>query len=95
MQYIIHPHFGGFHVPAPLRAMYTPDSMNYGYFFDEELEHEFRTDPTAILWVQMNPECDLGVITIPDEATDWELDEYDGSEHVIAVVHGKLMHIRG
>jgi hypothetical protein len=31
-------------------------------------------------------------VAIPDEATDWELDEYDGFERVTYVVGGKLYH---
>ena len=35
----------------------------------------------------------LKVVEIPDEATDWEIDEYDGSESIICVVDGKIRHI--
>lgn len=35
----------------------------------------------------------LKVVEIPDEATDWEIDEYDGSESIIYVVDGKIQHI--
>lgn len=33
---------------------------------------------------------DLAVVEVPDEATDWMLDEYDGAESVIYVLDGKL-----
>ena len=36
---------------------------------------------------------DLKVVEIPDDATDWELKEFDGMEQIIAVVNGKLVHI--
>ena len=36
--------------------------------------------------------ANLKVVEIPDEATDWELDEYDGYENVTYVVDGKLYH---
>lgn len=34
----------------------------------------------------------LGVVTIPDESTDWEISNYDGLETVIYVVDGKIHH---
>ena len=35
----------------------------------------------------------LIVIEIPDEATDWEIFEYDGMEEVVYVLNGKLYHV--
>lgn len=32
----------------------------------------------------------LGVVEIPDEATDWMVDEYDGLESLLYVLDGKL-----
>ena len=32
----------------------------------------------------------LAIVKIPDEATDWDIDEYDGWESVIYVVDGKI-----
>lgn len=55
-----------------------------------------RTDPRLITLVKkyrdaVNGKCaNLRVVEIPDEATDWELMEYDGMETVIYVVDGKL-----
>jgi hypothetical protein len=36
--------------------------------------------------------AELKVVEIPDEATDWEIDEYDGLESVTYVVNGKIHH---
>ena len=36
--------------------------------------------------------ADLTVVEIPDNTTDWEISEYDGSETLIYVVDGKLHH---
>lgn len=36
----------------------------------------------------------LKVVKIPDEATDWEIPEYDGAEEVLAVIKGKICHFR-
>ena len=35
----------------------------------------------------------LAIVDIPDEATDWEIEEYDGSEGIIYVLDGKLHHL--
>ena len=53
-----------------------------------------RTNAELVEFVETHPdECGgLAVITIPDEATDWEMDEYDGSESVIYVLNGKIVH---
>ena len=51
-----------------------------------------RTDPELVAFVEEHPaECgDLVVVEIPDTATDWQIDEYDGLETVIYVVDGKI-----
>lgn len=53
---------------------------------------EERTNQDLIEFVENNPdECgDLVVITVPDEATDWTIWEYDGLEKIICVLDGKL-----
>lgn len=35
----------------------------------------------------------LKVVEIPDEATDWEIDVFEGNESIIYVVDGKIQHI--
>ena len=35
----------------------------------------------------------LAVVVIPDNATDYEITEYDGFESIIAVINGKIVHI--
>ena len=59
-----------------------------------------RTDPELIYIIEKfgSEACsgycaELEVVEIPDNATDWELDEYDGSESIICVVDGKIHHI--
>ena len=53
-----------------------------------------RANAERVEFVETHPdECgDLAVITIPEEATDWEMDEYDGWESVIYVLNGKIVH---
>lgn len=53
-----------------------------------------RFNAELVAFVETHPdECgDLKVVTIPDEATDWEMDENDGWESIIYVLDGKIVH---
>ena len=59
--------------------------------FDFECD---RFNAELVEFVEAHPdECgDLGVIDIPEEATDWEINEYDGWESVIYVLNGRIIH---
>ena len=77
-----------------------------GFGLDDELAEKYeldewsvdRTDEKLIELVEKYGEdaegahAKLKVVEIPDEATDWEIDEYDGYESVIYVVDGKIYH---
>jgi len=75
------------------------------HFFAEKLndewinEFDLRTNPLFIqkveensYWVS-NDYSKLRVVEIPDEATDWAIDEYDGLERVMYVLNGKIKYI--
>lgn len=57
-----------------------------------------RTDPAVIACVEQLGQAASGscsrleIVEIPDNATDWEVGEYDGAESVIYVVDGKIYH---
>ena len=53
-----------------------------------------RTNPVLIAMVETFPEKmgDIRIVEIPDDATDYEIDEYDGWESVTYVVNGKIYH---
>ena len=57
--------------------------------------NEERTNQDLIEFVENNPdECgDLAVVEIPDEATDWEIRDYDGLEDVVYVLDGKIRYV--
>lgn len=89
MEYVVNETFGGFYIPDAALSLMD------GYCVWEDGD-DIRTHPALIDWVKNHEdETDLAVVTIPEEATDWELDEYDGAEHIIAVVDGKIVHIYG
>jgi hypothetical protein len=61
----------------------------------EELVWQYENDRTApelVEFVENHPkECgDLTVVEIPDTATDYYINEYDGYESVLFVVDGKI-----
>lgn len=49
-----------------------------------------RTNPELVALVENNHIDDLVVVEIPDGATDWDINEYDGLETVIYVLNGKI-----
>ena len=84
--------------------LYAVNRAYGGFSLSEELAKELgvneyssyefvRTDPRTFASIRAGKEPDLAIIDIPDEATDWELNEYDGFETVTAVVDGKLYHV--
>lgn len=84
MYYVINGSYGGYSVPAEVREMLNCD------IFNEEVRSNFQ----FARWVMEHPHAtDLEVVEIPEYATDWELDEYDGFESVIAVVNGRIVHL--
>jgi hypothetical protein len=49
-----------------------------------------RTNLELVALVENNEIGDLVIVEIPDGATDWEIEEYDGLESVIYVLNGKI-----
>lgn len=67
------------------------------------LEHPYamikRTDDRLIMLMQEYGSKDISghsaklvIVDLPDNCTDWEIDEYDGIENITYVVDGKLHH---
>ena len=90
MEIVINNCYGGFSV-----------SEEAVKFFDMTSEYADidRQDPRLIKKVKENPKWVSGkfaylkVVDIPDEATDWYIDEYDGLECIMYVLNGKICHI--
>ena len=79
--------YGGFHIPYAV-------CQSLGCTKYDEID---RDHPALVEFVEEYGEYQEGfsrlrVITIPDEATDWEVNEYDGFESVTYVVDGKIHH---
>lgn len=89
MKIVINRCWGGFHIPEEFASAHGLDSY-------DDIE---RTDPELVAFVEshggrFSEGCaELVVVNIPEDCTDWELNDYDGMESIIAVVNGKLYHV--
>ena len=88
MKVVLNKSYGGFGLSDALVSALGLDP------FDDE--HN-RLDPEVIAAVEADAEAasagyyaNLRVITIPDTATDWRIDNYDGLETITYVIDGKL-----
>jgi hypothetical protein len=60
-----------------------------------EDDEQMRTHPDLIQEIETGEYendnyAELGVVEIPDDSTDYEINEYDGFESVIYVLDGKI-----
>ena len=91
MKVVINVCFGGFGVSKEVYEAMGEEWDDYGFKFDN-----YRTDPKFISVVEKlgdkaSGSCaELHVVEIPEEATDWRIEEYDGSESVWYVLDGKM-----
>ena len=83
MKMVINANYGGFGLGV------AKQYKDWVYDLEDD-----RTNTELVEFVETHPnECgDLAIVTIPEGATDWELDEYDGCESVIYVLNGKIVH---
>lgn len=81
MKLVINKDFGGFGYGC------KGNCRAIALMFEEE-----RNAPELVEMVETMPELcgDLRIVEIPDTATDYHINEYDGFESVIYVVNGKL-----
>ena len=91
MKIVLNKCYGGFSL-----SKYALDKL--GLTLDDVFSMN-RTDPCLIELVEKEPDkvstpffANLKVVEIPNYATAWELNEYDGYETITYVVEGKLYH---
>lgn len=87
MVIILNKCYGGFCIPQALceaegLSPYEDIERTDARLVDFVLEHGVITEGHS----------KLVPVAIPDEATDWELNEYDGFESITYVINGKLYH---
>ena len=90
MKIILNKCYGGFGISdEALRMAGITDTDEWGY-------DDLRTNPEVIKAVEIlgkdanDKYSNLAVVEIPEAATDWEVDEYDGYETMIYVINGKI-----
>ena len=81
MDIVVNRSWGGFQIPRKIankRGLSVYDDID-------------RTDKELVDWVNTHVSS-LEVFSIPDDATDWDIWDYDGMETIIYVVDGKIYH---
>lgn len=79
MDIVVNRSWGGFYIPkeiADKRGLSAYDNID-------------RTDKELVKYAKTH-DSSLEVLSIPDEATDWNIWDYDGMETIIYVVNGKI-----
>ena len=98
MKVAINRNYGGFHLSDEAVEFLKKKGINdeaelYGLTWGQFK----RTDPLLIEVIEKvenkNPLSSIEIIEIPDESTDFDINEYDGCESVIYVLNGKIKHI--
>ena len=82
MDIVVNRTWGGFHIPKEIA-----DKRGLSVYADID-----RTDEELVEYVNTHASS-LKVLSIPDEATDWDIWDYDGMETIIYVVDGKIYYI--
>ena len=80
--------YGGFGIPRRIREQLPPDFNNF--------DRIHRTNDKLISLIEneggvvKNNFSEVIITDIPDEATDWMINDHDGVESIIYVLDGKL-----
>lgn len=93
MKTVINTCYGGFSLSEEAYKFLGLEWDGYGYAIKDRTDEKL-INCVEVLGDKASGDCArLEVVEIPDDATDWRVDEYDGSESIIAVVDGKLVDI--
>lgn len=89
MKIVINVAYGGFDVPEEFAIRYSEE-----YHYNNDL---MRVDTDLIQWIEEHngeyrPRHGTRLIIkeIPNDSTDWIVEEYDGLESILYVVNGKI-----
>lgn len=87
MKVVINTSWGGFKLPEEVAEKLGCD--HWGWNGGEVIS---RSDERLVEALSNYPyRTTLEIVEIPENATDWRIEEYDGMENVIAVIDGKIV----
>lgn len=89
MKIILNTDYRGFMVPDEICKLLHCDE------FDNSMS--IRTNPTFIQWIKQKKEngekTDFEIVEIPDNASDYLIEDFDGEEGIYFVVDGKIYQV--
>lgn len=97
MKVVINRCYGGFGLSDGFIKAY-PQFEEYGYSYYDDTDKRTDKDFISALESFGLEKADgylssLEIIELPNNITDWEIREYDGSESIICVIDGKINHL--
>lgn len=91
MQIVVNRQYGSFKIPSEYMIKHPDLSDGTRRFSRYDYEDSDRTSDDLVSYAKNNKESGLGVVYVPDEATDYRINDYDGLESVIYVLNGKII----
>lgn len=92
MKVVINTSWGGFKLPEEVAKKLGCSVWGfYDGFYRNDVSRNDEKLVKALLEYPNIKETTLDIVEIPDNATDWRIEEYDGMENVIAVIDGKIV----
>lgn len=65
--------------------------VNEDFIYEVDYKHELRTNKYLIEAIEKIPsDRSIQVVDIPDNVTDWMIEDYDGFETIYFVIDGKI-----
>lgn len=96
MKIVVNKCYGGFRLSDKAEEMLAEA---IGVSTDDIWGDNYREHPALVAIVEElglesydDDVSELTVVEIPEDATDWELSDYDGYEDIIYVLDGKIYH---
>lgn len=97
MKVVINRCYGGFGLSEKFMEEY-PQYKEYDYCWyndrDKRADKDFISALESFGLEEANGRfASLKIIELSEDTTDWEIEEYDGSESITCVVDGKIKHL--
>lgn len=95
MYIVVNTQYGGFRLSDFVKELLCQDGK-------KNKDIDYRLNPTLIEAIEYHgsavcsgPCCKLGLAEIPEEATDWLIEDHNGMECIIYVLNGHLFRAHG